>query len=339
MKPVECSDSDFLLGVYTICDTAPLENGGAIYYFDDPMMGPAPGIDADDAIGELGRELFESRVLSEMNQRLMYEEARALYEYVAYQIAMSAYTGFGASSNVLIPTGLGDDVFSYMASRLAEAATEPSPASGTRVRDRDWKLLDRLLALQLPGVEAIKLREMASIRQDDSFAVFRTRVRAALEAADAEVEDEQYDAAQRLIAEHMGAALADLDIATKRGVLGDAIAGDAVGWAVGAAVAGAMAGWQAAAATLVGKGATDLVRRRPSEGRRALRSHYVALSDRRLPPPPLNAQRMSEGSIPRHWGIRSKSEKAEVANRRSKALGSLLRAIEGTDANEDGEPS
>ena len=123
---------------------------------------------------------------------------------------------------------------------------------------------------------------MVSVRDASAFGVFRTDMSSALAAAADSVDGGEIASAQRIVAEHMDAGLSRLTAGSRRGVLREAAIPEVVGWTVGAAVAGSIAGLGGVAGALIGKVASRAAIRWPSQGKRSLRAHYIALGTRSL---------------------------------------------------------
>jgi len=175
--------------------------------------------------------------------------------------------------SLLFPTEYDSATFSMLAAEFGE---ELKPDEPEALR------LNQLMRLSLPGLAALDLGDMVSIRSDESFGVFRSDVAGAMNVADAEIGRGDLDSAVRTVAEHMDAGLARLNSTTSRGILKEATVPDLIGWGVGAAAATSVAGWHGLVATLLGKTVAELVLQRTTEGREALRSHYVELGTRSL---------------------------------------------------------
>jgi hypothetical protein len=274
-----CGDREFLVGVYAICDTAALARKGILQYFDLSPLPTGRTYRFNSLISRLGRNLWLDYSINVLDQSRLYQSALAIFEQALFQALTAPLGSINNTVSLLIPTDLNENTFLEITRALSASLDICFPASFAS--GRDTSTLQQLCRLSLPGVEDIKLRDVAAIREDDAFAGFRLDLRAATNDADEDLNEGRLEAAQQLVGDHMQQALAQLDIRTRRGVLSDAITGDLVGWGFGAAAAAAIAGWQGMAATLLGKGAAELVRASPSKGMRARRSHYVALSDKR----------------------------------------------------------
>lgn len=139
----------------------------------------------------------------------------------------------------------------------------------------DDKRLTRLANLRLPGVQNLAAKDMVAIRRHDLFERFRSDVRLGLRSAS---EENDLNSAQLGFSGEMLAALQRLDGGIKRSAVEEAVAGDAISWAIGALVGWSIDGWRGAVLGLTGKGIYEATRTRESRGVMALRNHYVALS-------------------------------------------------------------
>ena len=279
LSSVRCSDQEFLVDIYAMCDTAKLARSGILHYFDPPRLLQDRTYDLNPLIERLSRNLWLDYSINVFDQGTWYRSASAIFEQVIYQITTASLGIERNSTSLLIPTDLDERAFLEVTLALCASfgINLPLGVSG----DRDSSMLHQLCNLSLPGVTDIQLRDVVAIREDDSFAGFRIDMRTAAEDAQNDLDEGRIASAQQVVSEHMKAALERLNIRTRRGILSDAIAPRLVGWGFGATAAGAVVGWQAAAATLLGSGLTELFRKSPSRSERARRNHYVALSDKR----------------------------------------------------------
>jgi hypothetical protein len=137
------------------------------------------------------------------------------------------------------------------------------------------------------------------------------------------------DAAHAVVADEMRAALARLGSKVTRGVISDALVAGAVGWAVGSTVA--HGGWVTGGAALLGQSAAEIQRKRPSRSGRALRRHYVALSDHRLPRPRIRFSASGGEYVDRFWHVAAPLQGSRLAERRSAAVENIFDALGGDD--------
>lgn len=278
-------DPTFLNALGEICILSPLITDQVVRVY---APRPAPELDLshdqtealDQLASHIGLALMSYEGNRQMHQGHLRAAADILVARALDRLFDVASRNPGAPGSLLMPTPYDAPAVRAVLQTLSTVFAQGDVAD---VRPDEMRFA-QLLALKLPGLAALNLNDMVSIRDDDSFGVFRTDVSAALIDADADIQSERIDMARRTVAEHMDAGLARLHAQTKKGLLADATIGDVVGWGLGAALAASLAGLQATLAALVGKVATDVVRKTPSPGRRALRAHYVELGTPSLMP-------------------------------------------------------
>jgi hypothetical protein len=269
------SDLVFLRAVVRVCTLAPLISGGVVRTFEPPLRsGLDVGPDTADALDALAERMglalmsYEDR---QLEQSVLKDAALALLERAADRLA-TLTSQDTAAGTILLPTR-----FDRPATKALLQLLQVEAASSDRLQDDRLLRLENLVRLSLPGVGNLDPRQMVSIRSDDSFGIFRADMAAALREAAPDLDRGRLNAARRTLGEHMDAGLAHLGHTSRRGALAGSVLGDAVGWGIGAVLAASLAGLSGVIATLVGKGATDILRAWPKPGRSALRKHYVEL--------------------------------------------------------------
>jgi hypothetical protein len=275
--------SEFLRALSQICLLAPLVSAGVVRVFDP---GPPPALDLpqdrgaalEEMAATIGLALRSYEGMTGMNQGALRRAADVLIERSLDHLVQFADRSDAEHGSVLFSTPYDGPTINAMLHLLADDLG----IEGSVRRDTQQLRLDRLVDLRLPGLDDLDLRHMVSIRDDTSFGVFRSDMAAALRDAEGAVKDDELGTARRIVGEHMDAGLAKLTAGTRRGVLGDATLGDAIGWGLGAAVAASLAGLVGAIALLLGKTASDVARKWPSPGQRALRAHYIELGTESL---------------------------------------------------------
>ena len=275
-EAVEDDGREFLRGLGQICSLAPLIRGGVVQIFEPE---PAPAIPVRGEQGEvldqlaahIGLALMSYEGNRQMHQGYLRKAADVLVERAVEHLLDLTQRSDNDRGSMLLPTIYDKPAVAALLGAMSEyldvVPTEEDPRA---IR------LDQLAQLQLPGLLNLDLRHMASIRDDDSFGIFRTDIAAALIDADADLRKGRLDTARLTVGEHMDAGLARLRAGTRSGVLKDALLGRAVGWGVGAALAASLAGLQGLLTGMLG-GAVDLSRKWPTDAERALRAHYVEL--------------------------------------------------------------
>jgi hypothetical protein len=264
------ADADFLAGLAYVCAIEPLVTAQVVRVFE-----PEP---------DLWSLLAGSEVLAEIVSRVrdgIYEhsgEARRSHEAAKIVVRRLFESQFPGETDPAAPPAERTLHFQgrYDAAAL-DAIMRGLPDTSGLPNAADSRL-EQLVTLDLPGLDDVSLTDMVHIREDSSFAVFRNDIQSSLLDADDHLRDGDLRGARAAVAEHMGASLAQLGVSTQRGVLANALVGDAFGWALGAVAAWSIAGLPGALATLAGKGVAELVRLRPSRSERVLKAHYVALS-------------------------------------------------------------
>ncbi|WP_326957537.1 hypothetical protein [Amycolatopsis sp. NBC_01286] len=264
------ADADFLAALAYVCAIEPLVRAQIVRVFE-----PEP---------DLWALLAESEVLAEIISLVgdgIYEHSgeRSRSQRAAKMVVRRLLESqFPGDADLTMPPGERTLYFQgrYDAAALDAIMSRVPKASG--LPNAADSRLDQLVTLDLPGLDDITLTDMVHIRKDSSFSIFRDDIRSSLLDADDHLHSGDLRGARAVVAEHMEASLAQLGVSTRRGILGNAVVGDAFGWALGAVAAWSIAGLPGALATLAGKGVTELVRLRPSQSERALKAHYVALS-------------------------------------------------------------
>lgn len=94
------------------------------------------------------------------------------------------------------------------------------------------------MKLELPGVDHIRIHDLVDVRQDDSFAAFRTDLTDALSAASPYTAADDVVGARAAVEERMTAAAHDLAASTQAGTLARITVPKMVNWTVGAALGG-----------------------------------------------------------------------------------------------------
>lgn len=320
----EPSDPAFLRAVLGVCTLAPLISAGVVRTYEPGaqrhlnLVGDAAA--AFEALADrigLALRAYEDRNL---DQSMLKDAALALLDRAVDRLIAMVDGEDPGSGTLLFPTR-----FDAPATRALVSLLGVEDVATTR-RDERYVHLEDLARLSLPGLRNLNTREMVEIRSDDSFGLFRSDVAAALRDAESDLGHGRLAAARRTLSEHMDAGVARLHLQTRRGALADAVVGDAVGWALGAAVAASVAGLSGALATLIGKGATEVLRARPTPGRSALRAHYIELGTASLdvPSDDIDFESFDFGSF---WdeGPRAVTRAA----RRHAIVADLLRGFEG----------
>lgn len=273
-------DREFLRAIRQVCTLAPLINGGVVRVVE-PEARPAfaSGQRESETFDQLSTQIgfalksYEGTTPQSMHEDLLRRAADVLLERaLEHLVDLGSRVEDGVTGSLLLQTP-------YEAAAIEALLNAFGEKEGWVRSDRDPDILrlDQLVNLSLPGLVDLALRDMVSIRDDESFGVFRTDIASALRDADSDVRAGNLATAQRIVAEHMDAGVARLNARTRSGVLADATLADALGWALGAAVAGSLAGLKALVATLVGGAAANVASNWPSAGERALRAHYVEL--------------------------------------------------------------
>src|SRR5262249_46222003 len=68
----DCSDEQFLLGIYSICDLDRLSRDSIIQYFESPSVEPnSSRYDLDDVAAGIGRALYTSYAINDFDQEVM----------------------------------------------------------------------------------------------------------------------------------------------------------------------------------------------------------------------------------------------------------------------------
>lgn len=321
--------SAFLRAVAQICVLGPLIQGGVVRIFD-------PGDGVQDKLSNDQRDAVEALAAHIGLALMSYESARLnqgslkMAADILVARAFDHMDQLAASSDLrpgslLLPTAYDGPAMNAVVAILNNLGLEYSEVQPSKHQLR----LSQLVRMQLPGLANLDLRDMVHVRDDSSFGVFRTSMAAALADVETDVSEGRIEAARRTVGEHMDAGLAQLRVDTKKGVLGDATIGDAIGWGLGAAVAGSIAGWLGALSALVGGAGTELVRKSPSKAQQALRSHYVELgtaSLRVVDEPSIDFLQFSTDAL---WGP-ALGETRRVSGRR-RIVGDLLDEDESAD--------
>ena len=270
----EISDSDFINALKLICRIADIIRGKVVQLFVPPEL-PIAGDLRALAIARIVNKTAQALASGSLDQEDLLTRGALLTERALHQLACvsdpSVVTGTIFLPNLSDGTVL--DVILDEVKDLITKAASVGPPELVHIRN-----LANLLRLSLPEIPDIRLGDVVQIRQDDSFATFRSDVRGALVVADDLLKSEDLNGARSAVREHMLGATERLKYRTRRGVLADALAGDLVGWGAGVVAAQALAGWRAALATLFGKGLTELLRDHETAAAKARAKHYLALS-------------------------------------------------------------
>lgn len=278
-------DREFLRAVRQVCTLAPLISSGVVRVFEpEPPTTFAPDQHESETLDGLAAQIglalksYEGTSPQSMHQDLLRQAADVLLERaLEHLVDLGSRAEDDGSGSLLLQTPYEAAAIKALLSTFGEEAGWVRSE-----RDPDILRLDQLVNLRLPGLVDLALRDMVSIRDDESFGVFRTDIASALRDADGDVRAGSLASAQRIVGEHMDAGVARLNARTRYGALADATIADAVGWGLGAAVAGSLAGLKAVVATLVGSATTNVATNWPSAGERALRAHYVELGTQSL---------------------------------------------------------
>ena len=266
-------DQAFLGTVGIVCAIAPLVEGGVIRVhepIDRPSLHLTETVRGalDDLAGHVGLALMSYEGNRQMQQDFLRQAADVLMQRALEHLMDLGGRDEAHEGTLLLPTPYDAPALQAVATVLGRLAPN----------EDDHRLrLNRLVDLSLPGLDSLDLTDMVAIRGDESFGVFRADISAALIDVDDDVRHGRLDSAQRTVAEHMDAGLARLSARTRKGILGDSLIGGLVGWGLGAAVASSLAGFKGFLASLAGRAVSDAWRKWPSQGQRALRSHYVEL--------------------------------------------------------------
>jgi hypothetical protein len=267
---------EFLRALSQLCSLAPLIRAGVVRVFEPE---PAPRLPVEGERGEaldqlaahIGLALMSYEGNRQMHRGYLRKAADVLVERAVEHLLDLMQRSTNDRGSLLLPTIYDKPAVAALLGVTSEHVDAlPNDEDAHRVR------LDQLAQLQLPGLVNLDLRHMASIRDDNSFGVFRSDMATALIDADADLRKGRLDAARLTVGEHMDAGLARFHAGTRSGVLKDALLGRAVGWGVGAALAASLAGLQGFLMGLLG-GAIDLSRKWPTDAERALRAHFVEL--------------------------------------------------------------
>lgn len=273
------TSKEFLHGLAQLCELEPLIRGGVVRVYEPAMRVGSPSAETTERLEELkqniGLALLSFQDLDNMNQGRLYEAGAALVDRASRVLLEDESDG--VPGTILFPTEYDRAALEA----LADILSMPGDADRSKP-SRDILRLDLLLAMQLPGLSSLPLKEMLAIRSDDSFGIFRTDVTAALQGVDGDVRSGDVDAARRIMAEHMDAGVARLNGRTSRGILRDVTVSNSVRWGIGAALAGSVAGIQGLIVALLGGLTASAVTEVPHAGRRALRRHYVELGSKGL---------------------------------------------------------
>jgi hypothetical protein len=320
------SDRDYLVGIYAICDTERLARNQVLHYFDLPPLPDLASTDLHELTADIGRSLFETYAVNIFDQRIWFSSALAVVEQAIFQMALAPLAGDRRTASLMLPSDLNSAAFVEVVSAVAQALGKSHPMQSQRSREAE--ILQQILRLSLPGIERIDLKDVTAIREDDAFSSFRVDMRTATAEASHELERDDIDSARLAVSDYMKSALDRLNIKTNSGILSDVLSGGVVGWAFGSVAAGAIAGWQAAAATLAGRAITEVVRKRPSRSDKALRAHYVALSDRRIDSHALPGGFLDDSrKHTRIWGQRDATHEADRDARRTEAVEAFIEIL------------
>lgn len=301
------SSGEFLHGVAQVCVLAPLIRGGVVRIFDPADAGGATAEDLEKVKMHVGLAVQSYEDLFGLEQAVAYEIGAALVDRALERLRdVAAHPTH--EGTLLFPTRFDRAVLEMVVGELAQAA----PATAASDDDPHAIQLDRLQRLSLPGLKTLELEDMVSIRSDDSFGIFRADMRAALSDVDTDLRGGNLEAARRTMGEHMDAGLARLNGRTRAGILNDVLVSGAVGWGIGAAVMQSLATFGAVVSGLLGRTALEYVRSRPTEGRRALRAHYVELGTGRLDEREVDLVSFSSLEL---WG-RARGRPVRIENRK-----------------------
>jgi hypothetical protein len=276
---VEDDTREFLRAISQICTLAPLISNGVVRVFE-PSPAPKLNLKAaqakalDDLGAHIGLALMSYEGNRQMHQGLLRMAADVLLDRAIEHLTDLAVRKEQDHGSLLLPTPYDGAAMNALLGVLAKEGETPS---GGMDKDSHQIRLSQLAQLELPGLENLDAQDMVSIREDESFGVFRTDMTAALLDADQDVSEGRLDIARRIVGEHMDAGIARLNAGTRRGVLGDAMIGATVEWGLGSALAASLAGLRGLVASLLSQTVASATRKWPTDGERALRAHYVEL--------------------------------------------------------------
>jgi hypothetical protein len=256
---------DFLSALGMLCRLEALFDDGVILPFAPPNVGLSSSLDVHESVVDIVEGvLVKSGLLRQTDSTDMYVKAVLVIERIIHQL-FYANASDEPTASLILPMRNLDEIIPAMLTAAGKSTD-------------DFSMLVELMRIKLPGVPDVRIADVVRIRDDDSFGRFRVDMRSALRSASPLLDADDIPNAQARVREEMTAAMGRLTFNTRKGVLADAVVADAVGWAAGAAAAAAIADWRAAIATLLGKGITEVFRRRERPSARALRRHYLALS-------------------------------------------------------------
>ena len=198
---------------------APLISGNVIRVFE-----PAPPLadeltpDIKEALGDLaghiGLAMMSYEDARQMHQGRLREAADILVERSLEHLADLAGREAEHEGSLLLPTKYDSPaiaaIVAAMDEKLFGIGVTPGEPNPHQVK------LNQLIQLALPGLANLDLAQMVSIRDDESFGIFRTDITAALRETDADVRGGRIATAQRTVAEHIDAGLVRLNAGTRR---------------------------------------------------------------------------------------------------------------------------
>ncbi len=264
---------DFIRAITAIAELEPLIRDGTILIIDPPEIAWDEDLDLGEAIGTAALAL-DYMELTGVQRRGTIDE---FDQYAATEDALIRLMAYSAIDphDSLVDFCASPELEGQRIGRLLEAVAD---ALDVRLKlPADQARLAAIMQLSLPGVDSLRPSDMATIRSEDKFLSFRRDMRTALTEVDASLRHGDLLAARRDISEFMRARALELKASSARSRFWKTASSGAINLGVGVALT-ALADWKAAAIQLLARSVYETVRDRSTQANKALRRHYLALS-------------------------------------------------------------
>lgn len=261
----------FVRALVAVAEVAELVRAGTVVVIDPPAIAWREGLNLRNALADAVITAKDNAPDAASKRQDQWDEWEQAQDAIT-RLLLYAAAGSDDGPSALTASGTleGDGL-----DRLVRAVTA-ALAPGAEL-PQEHTYLHSLMRLSLPGVDGLPLADMRRVRDDDHFATFRSDVRTALSWSQGDVESSDLAVRQLEVAEFMGARARALNAKSVGGRFWDSTAGSLVSFSAGAAI-GSASGWKATLLGMFASGVVNAARKAPTPTDRALRQHYVALS-------------------------------------------------------------